>query len=123
MKLASYFRVFMRHAPTAGVRFRYTPGDQVRIRAESPPGGNRTPHYIRGKTGVIVELRGSFTDPESPAIGRARPSPQPLYRMRLSASDVWPESPGAPGDTLAVEISEDWLEPASDKRQQQTSNH
>jgi Nitrile hydratase beta subunit, C-terminal len=116
MQLASYL-VFKRPAPTVSVRFRYAPGDQVRIRADSPPGGNRTPHYIRGKTGVVEELRGSFTDPENLTTDRARPSPQPLYRMRLSASGVWPESPGTPGDSLAVEISEDWLEPASDKRQ------
>jgi nitrile hydratase len=84
----------------------------VGVRADSPPCGNSTPHYIRGKTGVIEELRGSFTDREVLAIGRDRRSPQLLYRMWLSASDVWPESAGAPGDTLSLEISEAWLEPA-----------
>ena len=117
MQLASYFRMFKHPVPTASVSFRYAPGGRVRIRADSPPGGNKTPHYIRGKTGVIEERRGSLTDPKSLTTGRDRLSPQPLYLLRLTAGDVWPESPGAPCDTLAVEISGDWLEPASDKRQ------
>jgi hypothetical protein len=32
-------------------------------------------------------------------------------RMRFAAREVWPDSPGAPGDTLALRISEDQLEP------------
>ncbi len=32
---------------------RFKPGDAVRVLLTHPPGHRRTPHYIRGKTGVV----------------------------------------------------------------------
>ena len=42
----------------AAARFR--PGDPVHVRFADPPGHIRTPWYIRGQTGVVERICGSF---------------------------------------------------------------
>lgn len=115
MKWASYFCKCS--VAGQGATDRYAPGDRVQVRQEPLRESNSTPYCIRGKTGLVEEVRGPFADRKDPPLGRDRPSPQPLYQIRFQASDVWPESPGAPGDTLAVAIGEDWLEAASQRLQ------
>ena len=43
---------------------RFSPGDRVRVRADSKPGHIRTPVYIRGKLGVVTRIFGDFPNPE-----------------------------------------------------------
>ncbi len=49
---------------------RFSPGDHVRVRADSPPGHIRTPVYIRGKCGVVRRIFGDFPNPEGLAYGQ-----------------------------------------------------
>jgi nitrile hydratase len=92
---------------------RFRPGDAVTVRRAYPPGHIRTPHYIRGKSGVVERICGSFANPEELAYGRNGLPPQPLYRVRFAQSQVWPDYAGAAGDTIDIEIYEHWLEPAA----------
>jgi nitrile hydratase len=91
---------------------RYTVGERVRVRPLYPPGHLRTPHYIRGKTGVIERVLDAFPNPEECAYGRNDRPPQPLYRVRFLQRDVWADYRGRAGDTVDVEIYQHWLEPA-----------
>ena len=43
---------------------RFRPGDRVKVRYAAPLGHIRTPFYIRGHTGVVERLCGSFPNPE-----------------------------------------------------------
>ncbi len=43
---------------------RFHPGDAVRVRAAYPPGHVRTPYFARGKTSIIDNVAGDFSDPE-----------------------------------------------------------
>ena len=97
-------------APAQTARFRS--GDRVRVSAMFPPGHLRTPHYIRGKSGVIERLCGAFANPEELAFGRPGTPRQPLYRVRFAQGAVWPDYAGAAGDTIDIEIYQHWLEPA-----------
>jgi nitrile hydratase len=92
---------------------RFKPGDAVTVRRAYPPGHIRTPHYIRGKTGVVERICGSFADPEELAYGRSGLPARPLYRVRFAQRQVWPDYAGASADTVDIEIYEHWLEPAS----------
>jgi hypothetical protein len=92
---------------------RFKPGDAVTVRRAYPPGHIRTPHYIRGKSGVIERLCGSFANPEELAYGRNGLPAQPLYRVRFAQEQVWPDYAGAASDSIDIEIYEHWLEPAS----------
>ncbi len=87
------------------------PGSAVKIRALSPPGHIRTPHYLRGKSGVVERVLGPFKNPEQ--LAYALPAPKRvLYRVRFTMQEVWGETAEAPNDTLDAEIYEHWLEDA-----------
>ena len=83
----------------------------VTVRRAYPPGHLRTPHYIRGKAGVVERICGSFANPEELAYGRNGLPALPLYRVRFAQRQVWSDYAGAPGDTIDIEIYEHWLEP------------
>lgn len=76
------------------------------------PGHVRTPHYVRGKRGIVERVCGAFRAPEELAYGTYDGEPRPLYRVRFAQRDLWPDYAGASGDTLDVEIYEHWLEKA-----------
>jgi nitrile hydratase len=92
---------------------RFAEGALVKVRDDWPerrgPCHIRTPHYLRGREGVVERRLGAFPNPEELAF--ARPAPlRPLYHVRFEQPPVWRE--GQPGDTLLVEIFEHWLEEA-----------
>ncbi|WP_226782571.1 SH3-like domain-containing protein [Oceaniglobus trochenteri] len=87
------------------------PGAPVRVRSFQPPGHIRTPHYLRGKCGVIERRLGPFGNPEQLAYGLPG-DPLPLYRVRFTMAEVWGGKAERPDDTLDAEIYGHWLEPA-----------
>jgi nitrile hydratase len=100
-------------------RARFQRGDRVRVRELYPPGHVRTPHYIRGKVGVIERVLAAFPNPEECAYGRSGLPGQPLYRVRFQQKDVWPDYQGPPRDTIDVEIYQHWLEEIRNPKQTQ----
>jgi nitrile hydratase len=91
---------------------RFKPGDRVAVRFADPPGHVRTPWYIRGHVGVVERLCGAFPNPEELAFHRAGLPAQPLYRVRFTQREVWPDYPGPAHDTIDIEIFQHWLEAA-----------
>jgi nitrile hydratase subunit beta len=91
---------------------RFADGARVRVRVAWPPGHVRTPHYVRGRTGVVDGVAGVFANPEELAYGRDGGPARPLYRVRFRQVDLWPGYAGAAADTTVVDIYEHWLEPA-----------
>ena len=89
---------------------RFKPGDRVTVRKAHPLGHIRTPFYIRGHSGVIERLCGTFGNPEELAQQRSGEPKQPLYRVRFVQKDVWPDYKGNAGDVLEIEIYQHWLE-------------
>jgi nitrile hydratase len=91
----------------------FTPGTQVRVKNDWPetrgPVHIRTPHYLRGQSGTVVDWLGDFPNPEGLAFARP-PAQRALYHVRFDQPGVWQE--GRAGDELLVEIYEHWLEPA-----------
>ena len=90
----------------------YANGASVRVRIGSPEHHFRTPAYIQGRVGVVDALCGVYPNPESLAHGGDGLPRQPLYRIRLRQTDLWPEYGGNPADTLLVDVYQNWLEPA-----------
>jgi nitrile hydratase len=89
---------------------RFKPGDRVKVRKAYPLGHIRTPFYIRGQSGVVERICGSFGNPEELAQQRSGEPKQPLYRVRFVQKEVWPAYEGNPEDVLEVEIFQHWLE-------------
>ena len=91
---------------------RFKPGDVVRVRKAFPLGHIRTPFYIRGHSGVIERICGSFGNPEELAQQRSGEPKQPLYRVRFRQKEVWPDYQGPATDVIEIEIFQHWLEKA-----------
>ena len=88
------------------------PGAKVRVKSLFPPGHVRTPFFLRGHEGVVVERLGEFHDPEMLAYGR-RGALRTLYRVRFEQAALWRDYAGPMGDMLLADIYDHWLEPLS----------
>ena len=92
---------------------RFKVGDRVMIKRAFPPGHRRTPHYIRGKVGVIERICGAFPNPEELAYGFDGDPAKVLYRVCFQQKHVWPDYEGPARDIIEMEIFEHWLLPAT----------
>ena len=92
---------------------RFRVGDRVSIGSDPAIGHCRTPWYVRGRSGVVVEVHGAFRDPVRLAYHRPGLPVQPLYKVRLRQRDLWPGYRGAARDSLDVDIYEPWLKHGS----------
>ena len=93
---------------------RFAPGDRVRVRLDWPETGPqrvhvRTPHYLRGRTGVVERMFGTYPNPEGLAFGKPGLPAQPLYQVRFAQAPLWSKPTSA--DTVVADIYEHWLEP------------
>ena len=93
----------------AGAGFR--PGDRVRVKEDRPAGHQRTPWYVKGRTGRVAAYCGDFPNPESSAHGGTGLPHQPLYRVEFDQTHVWGDRyEGPSGDKVLVDIYGRWLE-------------
>ena len=90
-------------------------GDTVSVDARAIIGHCRTPHYLRGQTGVIADVLGSYKNPEQLAYRSPGYPAQVLYKVRFNQKALWPTYSGADNDTLDADIFEPWLAKASNK--------
>jgi nitrile hydratase beta subunit len=86
---------------------RFGPGDQVRVREWHPAGHTRCPRYVRGKTGTVVRVDGSYSVPDVEAHGTARRE-EPTYSVQFDASELWHD--GQPGVSVHVDLWDSYLE-------------
>ena len=97
-------------APSPAARF--ARGDAVRVRDDWPeargPAHIRTPHYLRGRAGIVAAVLGAYPDPSDLAF--ARPAARRVLYHVAFARDV--AFPAPPTDDLLVELYETWLEAA-----------
>jgi nitrile hydratase subunit beta len=89
---------------------RFRIGDRVRAKNINPTTHTRLPRYVRGRTGVVEQLRGAHVFPDTNALGQGE-NPQWLYTVRFDGRDLW----GAEADPklkVSVDAWEPYLEPA-----------
>jgi nitrile hydratase len=83
-------------------------GDHVKAKNLNPIGHTRLPRYVRGKTGVVDRVHGTFVYPDTNAHGGGE-QPQPLYCVRFAATELWGDD--APQrDSVYIDLWEDYLE-------------
>ena len=91
---------------------RFSPGDRVRARNLHPRGHTRQPRYVRGRVGQIAEDFGVYALQDSDAAGhQPGDRPQHVYSVRFEARELWGDR-AAVGDSVYVDLWEDYLEPA-----------
>ncbi len=86
------------------------PGTPVRVCARPSLGHCRTPAYLRGKAGTIIDVAGRYKDPERLAYHKPGLPTLMLYRVRFAQKELWPDYPGAAIDGLEADVYEHWLE-------------
>jgi len=94
------------------VAAKFRVGERVKVTKAYPLGHLRTPYYIRGCSGEIERLCGSFPNPEELAQMRDGLPEIPLYRVRFRQNEVWPDYRGDAKDVVEIEIYQHWLEKA-----------
>jgi nitrile hydratase len=88
----------------------FGPGDRVRVLAAEKPGHVRTPAYLKGKTGWVESVIGTFPNPEELAYGLSGLPERPLYKVGFRQTDLWKDYRGPAEDCLHADIYEHWLE-------------
>ena len=92
---------------------RFSSGQRVQVRDDLQPIGHyRTPHYVRGKIGVIERILPYFLNPEEEGYGKNAGITERLYRVRFAQSELWGTYTGSVNDVLEIEIFEFWLKEA-----------
>ena len=86
-------------------------GDAVAVRKAFPPGHVRAPFFIRGKSGTVDQIVGTYGNPEELAYGRKNSPTLTLYRVRFNQADVWVNYEGPERDSIVIDIYENWLDP------------
>ena len=84
-------------------------GDLVVVKDETPPNHHRTPWYIKGRQGVVVEFIGMYVNSETRAHGADGLPTLPMYRVEFEQTHLWPNYSESPTDKLWIDLYEHWL--------------
>ena len=93
--------------PNAAARGKFKLGDHVRVKEDFVPGHIRMPAYIRGKSGVVVDVSPAYPFPDAHAHG-IHAEDEPTYDVRFRSEDLWPS--GADAASVHVGVFESYLE-------------
>jgi nitrile hydratase len=91
---------------------RFRAGDRVVVLDLEKTGHIRTPFYVRGHCGTIIQFCGAFLNPEQLSLGNVGGPVVPLYRVGFSLTGLWADYDGNPSDTLCIELYDHWLAPS-----------
>lgn len=89
---------------------RFAVGDTVRVSDRREPGHVRTPRYLMGRQGRILEVCGPYPDPGGLAKGELGLPYCMLYRVMFCQGDLWPDYDGPAADHVVTDIYEHWLQ-------------
>lgn len=90
---------------------RFSRGARVRVREVHQPGHTRVPRYVRGRTGVIVQVAPVFSYPDASAHGLPGRH-EATYHVEFRATELWAESAESMNedDAVVVDLWESYLE-------------
>jgi nitrile hydratase subunit beta len=90
----------------APAREKFARGDRVRVKDEFIAGHIRMPAYIRGKTGVVVDISPAYPFPDAHAHG-VHAEDEPTYDVAFRSEELWPH--GADPALVHVGVFESYL--------------
>lgn len=92
-------------------RPQFSVGDEVRVTDRRSAGHCRTPFYLRGSVGTVVDVVGRYRNPEQLAYHKPGLPKHFLYRVRFQEQGLWDDYGGTAGDQLEADVYEHWLDP------------
>lgn len=84
-------------------------GAQVVVRAGPPEVHCRTPFYLRGKQGEVMEFLGLYRNPSLLAFNKPGLPSLKLYRVRFPRRTLWPHIEYDGPDSVIADLYEHWL--------------
>lgn len=95
--------------PPGATTPRFRPGDRVVAKNQHVKGHTRLPRYVRGKQGIVHQVRGVYDFPDTKAHGRGA-HPAPVYSVRFSAPELWGDVASG-RDSVYIDLWENYLDP------------
>ncbi|MCC5859781.1 MAG: nitrile hydratase subunit beta [Ectothiorhodospiraceae bacterium] len=89
-------------------------GTRVTVRLGPPEVHCRTPAYLRGKEGEVIELLGVYRNPSLLAFNKPGLPRLRLYRVRFPQRALWPKSSEGGAASVVADLYEHWLIPSED---------
>ena len=105
----------------SGKAARFTVGDTVTVRADSPIGHTRRARYIRGRTGEIVLAHGTFIYPDSAGNGGGD-APEHVYTVKFTNTELWGPDTAEPNGVVYFDVWEPYIVPAHTDRSSSMSD-
>jgi len=87
---------------------RFDVGDRVRTRPVTASGHTRLPHYLAGRGGVVVAVRGAFALADDRALGKRDVGVETVDAVGFDAGDLFEESHQ---HRIIADLWESYLEP------------
>lgn len=84
-------------------------GQSVLIKTGPAEDHCRTPSYLRGRRGRIIEVVGFYKNPSLLAFHKPGLPKLWLYRVKFDQPDIWGSYAGNPRDSVVADIYEHWL--------------
>lgn len=81
----------------------YSVGDVVTVAADSPAGHTRRARYVRGRTGVVTGVHGTYIYPDR-AGNTGDDTPEHLYTVRFTARELWGETTADPNGAVYFDV-------------------
>lgn len=94
--------------PSPARRPRFAAGTAVVAKNVQPDGHTRLPRYVRGKKGVVHQVRGAYVLPDKNAMGQGAHA-EHVYSIRFEARDLWGREASA-RDAVYIDLWESYLE-------------
>ncbi len=86
-------------------------GMPVTVLTGEPSTHCRTPHYLRGKRGVVVRALGRYPNPEALAYHKPGLPALTLYQVEFDAAEVWGDRLREAPYRIIADLFEHWLQP------------
>ena len=93
---------------------RFKEGDLISVKPGPAEQHCRTPTYLRGAQGCIMEVVGCYKNPSELAFHRSGLPTIWLYRVLFNQDQIWSEYTGSTRDVVVADLYEHWLLPAEE---------
>ncbi len=97
----------MRDAQVDEPQFRA--GDVIEVKDVWPDHHTRTPAYVRGHRGTVVEVLHRFPNPEECAYGKDGRPDIWLYTVAFEPEELWGSYRGPSQDTVQMDLYGHWM--------------
>ena len=99
----------MSHVAIGAPAAAFSVGQNVVVRTGPAEDHCRTPSYLRGRAGQIVEVVGLYRNPSQLAFHKPGLPKIWLYRVRFEQPGIWDAYAGSRLDSVIADIYEHWL--------------